>query len=289
MSRTTVAIPCFNDRPEHVRRAVDSALAQDSVEVVVVDDGSTRPETIRALDGLRGVRLIRTENRGPAAAINSAIAAGSGDFVLPMGADDYLDPGHIAPLALQLQLHPDTTIACAAYQEFECGHSLVIPPPQTTGPDMAKKCTISAASMFRRSDWEMLGGFHEQTREIFEDWEFWVRLLLQRGGVAQRVPTSLMHYRIKASSLNKKNHTGIDVMRTTREVMLEANPNHALTIAQGMCGDYEVAYFLGQNQSPIAQAATEQATYWARRYGKLEALIEKARSARDSIRHARRA
>ena len=47
-------IPCFNDGPL-AAEAVESALEADAaeVELVVIDDGSTEPETLAALDQMR--------------------------------------------------------------------------------------------------------------------------------------------------------------------------------------------------------------------------------------------
>ena len=66
----SIVIPCFNDEAEHLIASVKSAQNQTHphTEVIVVNDGSTRAETITALSHLEGVRVLHQDNRGPDAA-----------------------------------------------------------------------------------------------------------------------------------------------------------------------------------------------------------------------------
>lgn len=76
-----------------LRRAIDSALAQDyqAVEVVVVDDASTDGSAeVIATYGDRVVACLRNANGGHAAAFNSGFAASRGEIVFFLDADDYL-------------------------------------------------------------------------------------------------------------------------------------------------------------------------------------------------------
>src|SRR5215831_7850498 len=103
MARTSVIIPYFN-RLAYIGYAVESALGQDDcdIEVVIVDDGSAvsldkQRETIRPLRDPR-VTIIRQANSGCGAARNTALDAASGDFVLFLDSDDYLEPGALGQL-----------------------------------------------------------------------------------------------------------------------------------------------------------------------------------------------
>jgi len=65
--RVSVVVPCYNLGP-YLAEAVDSALGQTftDLEIVVVDDGSTDPETRAILDTFSRpkTRVLRSENRG---------------------------------------------------------------------------------------------------------------------------------------------------------------------------------------------------------------------------------
>ncbi len=83
--------------------------AQDysELEIIVVDDASTDPETIETLAQLekdRRVTVLRqAENQGPSAARNAALAVATGRYILPVDADNVLLPGAIRALVSQLQ------------------------------------------------------------------------------------------------------------------------------------------------------------------------------------------
>jgi glycosyltransferase involved in cell wall biosynthesis len=90
----TILIPTF-DRPERLRRAVDSALAQthrDS-EVVVIDDGSPTPVRLPSDPRLRVLVLDR--NRGHCAARNVGLSNARGRYVTCLDDDDTLTPQHL--------------------------------------------------------------------------------------------------------------------------------------------------------------------------------------------------
>ncbi|USQ76589.1 glycosyltransferase family 2 protein [Ornithinimicrobium cryptoxanthini] len=269
----TIVIPCYNESAGNLREAVASAEAQGpGVEVVVVDDGSTDSATVTALDSL-GVPVVRTANFGLPSARNTGIRSGTGRYIFPLDSDDRIDPGHVQALVRHLDEHPDTTIACTTWQEFGNRAHRIVPPQETTGVEMAERCTILAASMFRRSDWLQLGGYHDGARDAFEDWEWWVRLLLARGGVARLVAGPVLRYRIRSTSMNVDKHSGTAALTRTRQLMLAGNPDQIDVLARAfLVHDYDVAYFLGQQQSPIATEATEQARYWAGRYGRIEGV-----------------
>lgn len=78
----TVVVP-VRDRPAELERCLDAIQrACPDSPVVVVDDGSRRPEPVRAICAARAVALLRHErSRGPAAARNAALAVSATPFV----------------------------------------------------------------------------------------------------------------------------------------------------------------------------------------------------------------
>lgn len=84
--------------------AVRSAQRQDgvSVNVIVVDDGSTdeTPQVLAALG--EEITAIRTDNNGQAAALNTGFQASTAPLVMFLDADDALLPGALARAAAAL-------------------------------------------------------------------------------------------------------------------------------------------------------------------------------------------
>ena len=88
----TAVIACFNYGAICARRSTAcSARAPGSV---VVDDGSTDPETHAVLESLpEVVEVVRQENRGVCAARNAGLARVQTPYAIVVDADDRLAPG----------------------------------------------------------------------------------------------------------------------------------------------------------------------------------------------------
>lgn len=103
----SVIVTCFN-QGLNLPGCLQSVDRQTypSIETIVVDDGSTDPETLATLarlerDGAATVLRLPT-NKGPAAARNAAIERAHGRYVLPLDGDDLLLKSAIAELVEQL-------------------------------------------------------------------------------------------------------------------------------------------------------------------------------------------
>lgn len=222
-----VVIPCFNDRPDHLRETVASALAQDvPVEVVVVSDGSTAPDTLSAIDRLPdNVRVIRQANGGPASARNTGIRALSTNFILPLDADDRISPDFAREAIEALQADADVRIAYAEWVSFGDRSGRRVPPLEVGLAEILPASQFVAASVFRRSDWVRVGGYDESLRVGHEDYEFWIRLLAS-GGRAVRMPNAVFYYRIRPGSRERVQGADLQAMRATRTAVARNNPDH---------------------------------------------------------------
>lgn len=98
----SVVIPVYNAEST-LERCVASVMAQNvSMEVVLVDDGSTdgSPELCRRLAAADPrVRLIRKANGGLSSARNAGIEVASGDYITFVDSDDSLLPGAYAEVS----------------------------------------------------------------------------------------------------------------------------------------------------------------------------------------------
>ena len=100
--RLSILMPVYNEA-KTVQRAVKRVLDVSfpcPVEVVLVDDAST-DGTSEIIDGIHDERLIKLRhpvNRGKGAAIRTAAAAATGDFMVPFDADLEYQPEDIPAL-----------------------------------------------------------------------------------------------------------------------------------------------------------------------------------------------
>ncbi len=192
----TVVVPCY-DQAAYLDDAIASVFAQTlpSFEIVVVDDGSTDPAAVAAIDALRWprTRVLRQPNRGLPAARNAGIAAARGRFVVPLDADDELAPTFLAELHDAISNRPDAAYAHCWAEMFGDVASIWATRPFNEYQMLLANSVVGCV-LLRRSDWESVGGYDESMTSGNEDWELWLRLLAAgRGQVQVRAP--LFRYR----------------------------------------------------------------------------------------------
>lgn len=124
VAMVTIVVPCYNMGRwlPHTLRSIQRFTWPD-MEVIVVDDGSSDPETQRLIEQLQstppaGLRVIRLAfNQGLSAARNVGVAAARGEFTLCLDADDLVSPEFVNLAARALQRFPkhDFVVPRCAY------------------------------------------------------------------------------------------------------------------------------------------------------------------------------
>jgi glycosyltransferase involved in cell wall biosynthesis/GT2 family glycosyltransferase len=199
----TVVIPCFDQGPflhDALRSVFEQTFA--SWEVVVVDDGSTDPETVAVLDALDlpRVRVLRQANRGLPGARNAGIRAARGRFVVPLDADDEIAPDFLARLEHALQRAPGAAFAQCWSELFGEQSALWVPRPYNPYQLLLSNSVVGCV-LLRRQAWEAVGGYAEDMRSGNEDWDLWLRLL-DAGWEQVTVPAPLFRYRKHGVSMS---------------------------------------------------------------------------------------
>ncbi len=197
----SVVMPCRNDGA-YLPEAVASLRASKGaeLELILVDDGSTDEATLKAVESVSFPRLtrLRTEGIGPAAARNRAIAAAKGDYILPLDADDMIEPDYIAKAAAVLDSRPEVGIVYCHASLFGERSGPWELPDYSLERELNDNC-IFVTALFRREDWEAAGGFSEDFPAGLEDYDFWLGLI-GRGREVVQLPETLFRYRIKPAS-----------------------------------------------------------------------------------------
>lgn len=180
-----VVIPCYN-HGRYLAEAVDSVLAQTypSVEVIVVDDGST-DNTGAVAKRYREVQYLWQPNSGLSSARNAGMAATESPLCLFLDADDRL-----LPRAVETAVRCLGTDPAAAFVSSHCtliaadGSPLFTPSQLVVADDPYCELLRSnfiwnpASVLYRRSVLEAFGGFNT-TCSAAEDYEIYLRITRQ--------------------------------------------------------------------------------------------------------------
>lgn len=200
----SVIIPCYN-MGEFIEETIASVQCQtfNDFEIIVVDDGSDDNETIRLLDTLAaaGIKLLRTVNRGVAAARNTAITAACGRYILPLDADDLIAPDFLEKTVHVLEQQPEIGIVGTDAMLFG-SISEIRQLSEFSTKRLLSENLFFATSLFRKSDWQAVGGYCMLMRYGWEDWEFWIAMTKQ-GVTVARIPEPLLMYRICPESRDR--------------------------------------------------------------------------------------
>ena len=118
-SLVSIIIPCYN-QALFLAEAIESALHQTygSVEIIVVDDGST-DTTSHIAKSYTKVHYIRQANRGVTSARNVGLKVSRGDYVLFLDADDRLLSNAIEEGVKSLELNSDYALAFGTFHMID--------------------------------------------------------------------------------------------------------------------------------------------------------------------------
>jgi len=211
MKLVSVVIPCFN-AGQYLDEAVQSALRQTwaDLEVVIVDDGSTDADTLRLLETAQWprTRIFHQSNGGPAAARNRAIREARGEYILPLDADDTIDLTYVAKAAATLDGRPEVGCVYCKAMKFGAEQGPWDLPPYNLY-ELVIDNVIFVTALFRKADWQAVGGFDEQLRHGVEDYDFWVKMVASGKDVVQ-LDEYLFNYRIQQRSRTTRFQDDLD-------------------------------------------------------------------------------
>ena len=209
----SIIVPCFELGVE-AHDAVESALSQtfQSVEVIVVDDGSSTPVAHHLQPFLQRIVLVRQQNGGISSARNTGIALARGRFIVLLDGDDLLLPAHCAA-CLQL-FESDPTCAAAAPDAWIFGEgrpegtklSELYPRslPITLEGFLTGKTLVPGWCTFKREVFDRVSGPYDVAFRRAEDFRLNTQLLID-GVKFSFLPEVTYRYRKRAGSLSFDN------------------------------------------------------------------------------------
>ena len=218
----SVIVPTYNPK-SFLLSCIYSIYSQtyQSIEVIVVDDCSTDPQSLCLLQSLQShykFNLIHLERNSGSCAkpINVALAKSRGDFVSIIAQDDLFTP---VKLELQVNFLLSNPEYSMVYSNTTIVDSSARPlskrtPKRKSGfifDDLIlQRFYIPAIStLVRRSTYQAIGLFDESL--IIEDWDMWLRISSQFS--IGYLPLDLAVYRLHADSLSHVHAASMPIQR----------------------------------------------------------------------------
>ncbi len=213
----SVCLGHFN-RPKELSQAIESLKNQtyNNYEVILVDDGSDKPDAIAYLDSLeeyfrsRNWQIIRQENLYTGATRNTGARHAKGQYIMFMDDDNYATPQEI-----------ETFIKCATYSDADVLTCFADTfqgeePPKDSSIEyrftpvgdcvsygMINNCFGDTNCLVKRSFFNKIGGFTEDYGVGLEDQEFFAKAILS-GGQLLVIPEVLYWYRISKERIRHR-------------------------------------------------------------------------------------
>jgi glycosyltransferase involved in cell wall biosynthesis len=202
----SVVIPYYG-LPEHVGETVESIFAQTypRLEVVVVNDGSffEADWVLGELAARYPLAVVTQMNAGLGAARNFGIGQSRGRYIVPMDADNMLEPTFVERGVELLESQPDVAYV-TTWSQFVDENGIEInhgyqPLGNVTELGRVTNVAGDATSVIRRRLFE-LGFAYSHDLTSFEDWSFY-RDLGENGHEGLVIPERLFRYRIRPESM----------------------------------------------------------------------------------------
>lgn len=225
-----------------ILEAVQSLCAQTVLpgKIIVVDDGSTDEASIRILKELEcgwkspvPVEVLYKENGGVSSARNAGIRNTMAPFVLD--GDDRLEPSYVARVSALLRRNPSMVAASSWLRTFGVLEAVVCPTGGHLVPFLSKNC-CPATHILRREAFERCGGYDENMRKGFEDWDFFLSILETTPDAAIGVvEETLIDYRTNPASSNIRSmESRLELMRYIMEKHRDSYRDHMMEAMLGI-------------------------------------------------------
>lgn len=209
--RISIMMPVYNGGID-LQRAIASVFKQtlQDFEVLIVDDASTDTSVkiISAFTDPRINFMQNPTNRGLTETLNIGVNAARGEYIARLDQDDFFDdPDKLRRQAQWLDQHPDCVLVGTYYTVYGPHQAPVKVTPPTEDQDIRRAFLLSATFahptvMFRKSTYQLVGGYRDRYGKHVEDIDLWLRLGLH--GTFHILPVWGLNYTLSPGGISRK-------------------------------------------------------------------------------------
>jgi glycosyltransferase involved in cell wall biosynthesis len=212
--RVSIVIACRN-QGEFLGEAIESAIHQThpcNVVVVLNDCSDNSEEVANKYLNYNNYHLIIEEEAGLSRARNIGIRHVDADYIVCLDSDDYLD---LDAIRLMLEAYDGGLVRHDIKMFGDLNKMVTYGNGDDTLEQFIKFNRSVCTTMFSKSLFEEVGGYDEEMKRGFEDWDLWVRMMAT-GIHIKTVHKPLLFYRRHGPSMSlhawRSRHETIEYM-----------------------------------------------------------------------------
>ena len=197
--RVSVIIPVKN-MVRTIERAINSVKNQTVPvhQIIIADDGSIDGTFAKCLSLGQAVHHNPKGDWGICGGRNKALEYASGDVILPLDADDWIEPTY---LEKTLPLLTDNVgIVSTHMRYFGDREGTIVYTSKRTYEEQLKYNNITVTSLILRAALDKAGPY-DNNLEGWEDWDMWLRIL-KLGYQHDFANEVLFHYHLSDQGMN---------------------------------------------------------------------------------------
>jgi glycosyltransferase involved in cell wall biosynthesis len=203
----SVVIPYYN-MGKYIMECVQSVKAStySTIEILIINDGSTDPESLavlKQLEQISGIKVYNKPNEGLADTRNYGALKATGDWLAFLDADDMISPDYYEKALTVLKQYPNVFFVGSFVQYFgdttRKWATFTPQPPYT----LVHNPVNSSGLVYKKAAF-IEGGQNDKTVDYgLEDYESVVHLL-SKGYNGVVLPECLFQYRVRGDSMIRK-------------------------------------------------------------------------------------
>ena len=253
-----------------------AAQTYPRLEVIVIDDGSTDAASVEVFEAMRAKysawQFHRQANAGIGATRNRILELATGEFFIPVDADNLAKPDMVEKFVTAMQRNPDLATMSCYFLAFDVDAPTLTPERllyalrPVGGPHALagiRNVYGDANAIFRTAALRAVGGYETDRGTSCEDWECFVKLV-HAGHPLGVVPDHLFYYRHRPGGFSRSTNWFANHQRVLRQFAHPGtlSPADALALWTALLGFHQE---LKRRESNPRRGLVERVRDWMKR------------------------
>mgnify|MGYP001178124174 CR=1 FL=1 len=204
-AQVSFIVPCYN-QGKYLSVALESIYQQDFTdwEIIIINDGSTDDsqeiiKTLMAKAPTKNIYCLCLNDVGSSVSRNTAIRMATGDFYVPLDADDKIDKTFLGKTLNKFNVNKSYGFVYVDTLYVVGNNYHPNPSPEYSFMGLLMNNFMSYCSLFRKDAYMDVGGYDLDNFCYYEDYELYIKLGM-KGWYGIHLPENLFYYNVHADS-----------------------------------------------------------------------------------------